>query len=107
MKKVFLLEVDPLMFKAWEIQLKNSSWELYALDCVEDFSFRVQDFAPSLIVVSDRAFALKPDIVSDIPMILLGDSKSELEPPFMRKWEKPLDISNLEILLDKELEAIS
>jgi len=107
MKKVFLLEVDPLMFKAWEVQLKNSSWELYALDCVEDFSFRVQDFGPDLIVVSDRAFALKPDIVSDIPMVLLGDSKSELGSPFVKKWEKPLDISKLESLLDKELETIS
>ena len=107
MKKVFLLEVDPLMFKAWEVRLKNSSWELYALDCVEDFSFRVQDFGPDLIIVSDRAFALKPELDSDIPMILLGDSNSELGPPFMRKWDKPLDINNLEGLLDKELETIS
>ncbi len=107
MKKVFLLEVDPLMFKAWEVRLKNSTWELYALDCVEDFSFRVQDFGPDLIVVSDKAWACQPEISSDIPILLLADAKTELVSPFVRKLEKPLDISRLEDLLDQELEAIS
>ena len=92
MKKVFLLETDPLMFKAWEVQLKDSSWELYALDNPEDFDFRVKDFGPDLVVVSENL----RDFTTQIPYVLLTSEEGE-----GIRIKKPLNINNLESILDE------
>ncbi len=99
MKKVFLLETDPLMLKAWEVQLTGTSWELYALDNPEDFGFRVADFAPDLVVISDKI----ENFDAQIPIYLLTSDEVTEGEGIRGIIKKPLNISELESILDELL----
>ncbi len=96
MKKVFLLERDPLMFKAWEVRLKDSSWELYALDNKEDFEFRLEEFNPDLVIVSEELSEVLT-LVSQIPVAVMTDNQ-EYQGISLKK---PIDLNNLELVLDQ------
>ncbi len=103
MKKVFLLESDPLMFKAWEVRLKNSSrWELYALDNREDFEFRLEEFGPDLVVISEELADAKA-LVTQIPVFVMGRDERRGEVIL----KKPIDLNELEGILDKLYAQIS
>ena len=80
------------MLKAWEVQLKDSNWELYALDTPEDFDFRVKDFGPDLVVVSENI----TEFAAQIPVVLLTFEEGE-----GLRIKKPLNISDLESILDE------
>ena len=102
MKKVFLLESDELMLKSWEVALKDSSWELYALDAWDDFDFRVEDFGPDLIVIGEDLLE-KREVVTQIPIVSLGGGSEHAQ----AQMAKPLDIAKLSLLLDEVFAQVS
>ncbi|MBC98820.1 MAG: hypothetical protein CME63_13820 [Halobacteriovoraceae bacterium] len=107
-RKVFLLESDPLMFKAWEVTLRESSWQLYALDREEDFNFRVEEFGPDLVVISDQVSLASLQLDTQIPVVLLGPLSEEAKGSGISlNLEKPLDINRLENILDDLFTQIS
>lgn len=97
MKKVFLLASDPLMLKAWEVRLKDSSWELYSLENTEDYSFRLVEFSPDLVVMSAEMATEAILNISQIPIAILSDEA------IMGRviLKKPLNINELDKLLDE------
>ena len=79
MKKVFLLNSDPLQISTWKSYLKDTQWSLYTLSSLSDFSFRFEDFQPDLVVYEsemgtegDLEQIIK--IVSQIPVAVVGES---------------------------------
>lgn len=102
MKKVFLLESDVLMLKSWEVALKDSSWELYALDAWDDFDFRLEDFGPDLIVIGKELLE-KREAATQIPVVSLGGESQCAQ----AQMAKPLDIAKLPLLLDEVFAQVS
>jgi len=107
-KKVFLLTKDPLMYKAWEVRLKNSSWLFYGLESLEEFSFRVKDFAPDIIILGEE-IERSDDLLKDteIPAaVMVSKERKDLEPHGVILI-KPIEINKLESILDQLLTQIS
>lgn len=107
MKKVFLMESNPLMLKAWEERLKDSSWELYALDDINDFSFRLKDFEADFVVIASSVWEEAINQTTDIPCVLLGNSEGLATEKMAVHMKHPIDIANLEDLLGDILTQVS
>ena len=103
MKKLFYVESDQVLRKSFELRLKESSWELYTLENMEEFSFRFEDFQASMLLLSDNFYrdeqVQKLLSTSQIPVGFVGFEKinNEEVKPLLKK---PIDIMNLETLLD-------
>ena len=104
MKKVFLVESDPLQLAAWETRLKDSSWTLYSLKNMDDFDFRFSDFDPDVLVLgqtfgSGVAFEQATEKTTQIPVYVLAFSSDEVHPS-SKLLEKPIDLGSLPDILE-------
>jgi len=103
MKKLFYVEDDQLTRKTFEKRLRATDWEIYTLENMDEFSFRLADFAPDLVLFSSSFISSKKMIdyveTTQIPVGIVGFpdiAKATKCPVFF----KPIDIMGLEKSLD-------
>jgi DNA-binding response OmpR family regulator len=104
MKKVFLVESDPLQLTAWEIRLRDSDWSLYSLESLDDFDFRLKDFEPDLIVLGQtfgnpEAFEAITSVVAQIPVAIMAFEGEPISNE-AQLLKKPITLASLPSILD-------
>lgn len=107
MKKLFLVESNQIVRKAFETHLKDTHWDLYTLESMDDFEFRFTDYGADLLIV-DLKLA-EDDLSAQIPIVYAGFEdeieQSKLVSQTALTLKKPIKMSDLTSILDSYLEC--
>ncbi len=106
MKKVFLVDANPLQINIWISYLRDSEWKLYTLKSLDDFGFRCRDFGPDIIVLGagiceEEAAKLIKAEVSQIPVAVIGSAKTDDYD--VMSFKTPFKPNEIELILNELL----
>lgn len=96
--KIFLIDPDNLRRNIFEEVFGE---EVYTLRDMDDASFRIPDFAPHLILVSEELWHRSSEEVKNmilntqIPLVLHGKEKGEWEGAFLEHPIRPEELSEI------------
>lgn len=96
MKKLFYVEPNQILRVSFESVFKQSGWDIYTLNSMDDFDFRFKDFEPDILLLDD-SFSNNSSLVdlknltTQIPVGFIGKENS-LESDDFFFIQKPIDL---------------
>lgn len=99
MKKLFYVEQDQILRNGMIAIASGSSWDMYVLDSMEDFGFRLEDYKPDLLLIDVTLCTKKLDVTTQIPVVYLGFPHDFEKADFIVKSDlklvKPIQVSKV------------